>query len=372
MKKIIKILLIVLAIVLRLYFFDYETLDYINFLSKWIDFFRSNGGLLALKYSIGNYNIPYLYFLAIFSYLPIKDLYLIKLLSCVFDLLLALVVGKLSEKIDGNFDIAFFFTLFAPTVLINSAVWAQCDAIYVAFGLWFIYWALDDKPIFAMICAALSFGFKLQAVFILPVAIIFLIARKIKPIHFCIFPITYFFEILPAVLLGRPFKEAFLLYFNQANSVGDAPNYNAPSLTALTQSIPSSLLIVFAFISMLTIFAIAFAKRTDLNNKSILLLSILMITIIPFLLPHMHDRYFYASDVLSIALISALPLSFIPALLIQFASLICYIAYLKTYYIPIGRIYLTNDYGAIAVLISILIYISYLINIMHIQKQHIR
>ena len=73
----------------RLVFFDYETLDYINFLSRWAAYFRDYGGFLALRRQTGNYNIPYLYFLALFSYIPVKDLYLIKFLSVLFDVLLA-------------------------------------------------------------------------------------------------------------------------------------------------------------------------------------------------------------------------------------------------------------------------------------------
>ena len=42
------------------------------------------GGFAAVKLPIGNYNAPYLYFLAAISYLPIPDLYLIKLFSILF------------------------------------------------------------------------------------------------------------------------------------------------------------------------------------------------------------------------------------------------------------------------------------------------
>ena len=64
-------LLMALALGLRAAVLDYKTLDYINFLSRWVEFFRQYGGFRALKYPIGNYNIPYLYFLALFSVLPL-------------------------------------------------------------------------------------------------------------------------------------------------------------------------------------------------------------------------------------------------------------------------------------------------------------
>ena len=81
---------------------DYETLDYKDFLSQWVQYFRDNGGFAALSRQIGNYNIPYLYFLALFSYSGIDDLYLIKLLSIFFDVLLAwgcaLLLGRFTDS----------------------------------------------------------------------------------------------------------------------------------------------------------------------------------------------------------------------------------------------------------------------------------
>ena len=56
-------LLLIAFMGLRLAVFDYETLDYQNFLSRWVEFYRQNGGFAALDTPVGNYNIPYLYFL---------------------------------------------------------------------------------------------------------------------------------------------------------------------------------------------------------------------------------------------------------------------------------------------------------------------
>ena len=87
-KALIKCALILsLALLIRLCFFDRENTDYEWFLKVWIAFFRENGGLKGLGRSIGNYNVPYLFFLALFSYSTIRDLYLIKLLSVFFDLM---------------------------------------------------------------------------------------------------------------------------------------------------------------------------------------------------------------------------------------------------------------------------------------------
>ena len=46
-------LLLALAMGLRAAVFDYETLDYINFLARWVDFFRQWGNFRALRYPLG-------------------------------------------------------------------------------------------------------------------------------------------------------------------------------------------------------------------------------------------------------------------------------------------------------------------------------
>ena len=78
-----------LAFFLRARLLDHQSADYQRFLSQWAAAFRDGGGFAAVKLPIGNYNAPYLYFLAAISYLPIPDLYLIKLFSILFDVVLA-------------------------------------------------------------------------------------------------------------------------------------------------------------------------------------------------------------------------------------------------------------------------------------------
>lgn len=233
LSVVLSALLLGAAFGLRVWCLDYETLDYQNFLTVWLDFFRQNGGFSALRYPIGNYNIPYLYFLALFSYLPVKGLYLIKLLSILFDVLLAWAAMGIVRKLGGSGKVqlgCFFTVLFLPTVVLNGALWGQCDSIYVALALLSIYWALEDRPVLSMLAITLSFGFKLQAVFVMPVLAVLWMQKRFKLRHFALFPLFYVLLVLPAVLLGRPFVETLTLYFNQTGSIGSGLNYNSPSL----------------------------------------------------------------------------------------------------------------------------------------------
>ena len=96
-------------------------------ISVWAAFFRDNGGFAAIAQPIGNYNAPYLYFLAAISYLPVPDLYCIKLFSILFDVLLAWGGGRLARCLTGEGDarpyLAFFLLLLLPTPILNGAYW---------------------------------------------------------------------------------------------------------------------------------------------------------------------------------------------------------------------------------------------------------
>ena len=358
-KIIICVLLLALAMALRGHVFYYRTGDYNDFLSRWVEFYRQSGGFCALSQSVGNYNLPYLYFLAAFSYLDIPDLYLIKLLSVFFDIILAWGVARLVYVFKDNRNCvlaAFFVTLYLPTVYLNGALWGQCDSIYAAFAIWSIVFALSDRPVLSVISIALSFAFKLQAVFLMPVFLIYIFAKKIRWHHLLAFPATYVVTALPAVLCGRPFRDAILLYFNQAETVGNGLNYNSPSVFAfipwgkeVNEAVLTELGIVVAFLFLFLLFVYCYMRRSKLDNRTLLICSMIIVLAVPYLLPHMHDRYFFISDVLSVAVAFVLPGLIAVPLLVSFASLLGYHAYLRL------RFLLTMNYGAAALLIALII-----------------
>ena len=355
------VFLLLAAFGARAYVFGYETLDYQNFLTKWVDYFRNFGHFSALKNSVGNYNIPYLYFLAAFSYSSVRDLYLIKLLSTFFDVVLAwssmMLLGRFTRSVPAR--VACFFTVLClPTVFLNSAVWAQCDSTYAAMLVLGLYLALDDKPSLSMLCAVVAFGFKLQAIFMLPVYAVLWMAKKFKWYHFLLFPAGYVLLVLPAVLLGRPFWDTVTLYFSQTGSIGDALNYNSSSVFALFRqvddpSLASTTAIAAAFAYLLILLAVCFLNRDRLGDRAILGAAVLFAIGIPFLLPHMHDRYFFCADILTVILAFVSWRCSPAALLAQFASLLGYHAYLKM------RFLLPMRYGALALLAALTVSVAF-------------
>ncbi|MDR0936019.1 MAG: MBL fold metallo-hydrolase [Oscillospiraceae bacterium] len=338
-KRAVFALTLVCAFLLALRFaaFEYVTLDYEDFLKPWIQHFRDNGGLAALKGRIGNYNIPYLTLLALFSYLPVSDLYLIKLLSVVFDVVLAFAAARIVAvvKEDERYTVGTFIAVLAlPTVFLNGAVWGQCDSIYGAFALMAIGSALRGESRPAYVYAALSFGFKLQAVFIAPAMVVFLIARRIRWRDIWVFPAVYLLTISPAVIAGRDFVDVLTIYFSELGTAGQALNYNSPSIWAIFWQVSASAELEFVGIASAlflveALLLVSWLNRKRQTNGTLLIASALSVLGIPLLLPHMHDRYFYLFDVLSVALFALSPYWLLAALAGSFASILGYWAYLK-------------------------------------------
>ena len=68
---------------------------------------------------------------------------------------------------------------------------------------------------------------------------------------------------------------------------------------------------------------------------------------IPYLLPHMHERYFFTADVLTLLLACAAPEYLLLPALTQFGSLLGYYAYLN------WRFLLPMKYGAAALALAL-------------------
>ena len=86
-------------IYMRVALLSFPSRDYNVFLSKWLAEMREMKGVEPLVKKIGDYNMPYLYFLFIISKLNLNDLILIKWFSCIFDFLAAIFMMKIVPKL---------------------------------------------------------------------------------------------------------------------------------------------------------------------------------------------------------------------------------------------------------------------------------
>ena len=300
---------LVLALAVRFPMLSHQTYDYQDFLSPWVQFFRENGGFRALRQPLGDYNVPYLYFLAAFSYLPISELYLIKALSLAFDLLLAFTGARLARRVFGGpyaYPAVFSVLLLLPTVVLNGAYWGQCDSLYASLTLLALADALEDHPARSVIWLGIAFSFKLQTIFLIPLWCILWYSKRLKFRHLCLFPVSYFAAILPALLLGRPLLSILGVYFQQAGQYHDRLTLNAPSLFALipygtevNADLLAKLGIGAAFLLVLGLLTWLFFYRRRLTVQHILTAALILSIGVPLFLPYMHDRYFFLADTLS-------------------------------------------------------------------------
>ncbi|MBO7599707.1 MAG: hypothetical protein J6S95_00970, partial [Lachnospiraceae bacterium] len=90
--------MIFVGILLRVFLFEYVSGDYEIFLEPWTGVMERLG-FSSLKDGWYNYTGLYMYALFIIAKLPIYNLYGIKILSCIFDLLLALATAKAAKTL---------------------------------------------------------------------------------------------------------------------------------------------------------------------------------------------------------------------------------------------------------------------------------
>lgn len=332
-----------LAFFLRAVLLYYVADDYTIFLSQWVATFRENGGFKAIKLSIGNYNVPYLYFLAAISYLPIPDLYLIKLFSIFFDVVLAWGGLRLVRHFTGPRStrplICFCALLLLPTVVLNGSLWGQCDALYGALTLHALADALENRPKASAALLGVAFSFKLQTVFILPLWAVLWIARRTRFRDLLLFPAAYALTCLPALLLGKPLGDILGVYVGQTQEGAGTLNYNCASIfsmvpygTQLDEALWARVGILAAFALVLVLLVLAALFRDRLDDKALLLCGVVLTVGVPFLLPYMHDRYYFLADVLTVALACILPWNLPLAVLVQLASFSAYLTYLRMKY----------------------------------------
>lgn len=298
----------IMALFTRLCMIPFESHDYLDYLSRWFEYLKTHGGLLALKSYPGDYNAPYMTIMALLTYLPFKKIYLIKMISIIFDFGLAISACMLVRYIvSKNKDMYGFITyaivLFLPEVVINSAIWGQCDSGYTMFVILALLYLLKEKYTKSFIFLGLAFSLKLQFIFILPLFIVvYVIKKKFSILNFLIIPLVNLVLCIPAMIFGKSFKDILLVYFKQVYNFGGVSR-NFLNLYALISEDARILVYYGIFV---TIFVCLFMliyliyKRVNLTNKMILNLGLWFLVIVTFLLPSMHERYLFAGSVLSV------------------------------------------------------------------------
>lgn len=353
------VIISLLGFFIRYLGFDFISGDMNSFLIPWFYTSSTYGGIQSLGTAIGNYGILYQTFISLMTYIPIDCVYLYKMLSIIFDYLLAyycsIFICELTgaKKWQTSFNLIYATVLLLPTVVFNSAFWGQCDSIYTTFILLTLLYAYRKKYFKSFIFLGIAFAFKLQAIFIIPFMIcLYFYQQRFSICLFGVSLISFWLSGTVGYLFGRNLLDPFMIYFSQANT------YEKMYL-----NISSFWLIVGDDWQFLNRFAIFFTlllcgialyiillkkKRIDTSEQFINTATWFVWTCILFL-PAMHERYTYPLDILLILLVFIDRKYLKYAVLSILLSLITYGAYL------FGNIG-TNAYFAIANLIGWLHY----------------
>jgi Gpi18-like mannosyltransferase len=323
---------VILAVWLRLALSPMQTLDFVDFTGPWLAFIRANGSFRALQADFTNYTPAYLYLLviaeALVSWLP--DVLIIKLPALIFDIVAAALVYRLValRHPAGSAPLfAFLAVLFAPTVFLNSSFWGQADVIYTAGVLAALYFLFVGQERAGLIAFGLAFAFKLQAIFFAPVLLLLWLCGRISWRSFLWIPTVYLLSILPAWLAGRPLLDLLLIYTRQADfyralTMNAANIYQWLPDTLYDLLLPAGLL--WSVAAVLLVVAAVYKSRQPLTNGILLQLATFFAVLLPYLLPKMHDRYFFLADVLAIVYAFYFPRYVFLPVLVGLTSLLSY------------------------------------------------
>ena len=303
-KTILLISLILVSILIKYFFFSFESGDYKRFLLKWYNII-SEEGLSAIAGGLGNYNPPYLILLYLLTFLPGSAIVKIKMLSVVFDILMGLIGYLIVKKLTDSKHayLCWIVILFLPTVILNSSMWAQCDSIYTTFVLLSLYLLIKEKYSLSFLSLGIAFSFKLQFIFILPLyIIIYFVNKKFSIFNFLLIPLGNILMCLPVLFMGMPLLNCFTTYLEQTT---DYSVYLTRNLANIYTFLPNIKVIGYIlFIIMGLIFLgllIYFIKRKKkIEGKEIISIGLLGVLIATYFLPFMHERYMFMADILSV------------------------------------------------------------------------
>ena len=349
----------ILSVIIRFSLRHIVSLDVSNFLLPWFNIISQNG----LYEQVGDYNLLYQFLIWIMTKLPFEPLYSYKILSCLGDYLLAILAALLVREIDNNNQTwnsiwAYTAILLCPICFINSAAWAQCDALFTSFAVLGLYLLMKEQYNRALIALGISFAFKLHAVFILPVFLfVYYSRRHFSVLRFILVPVAMLSLSLPLVFWGRNPLETISVYFNQISSYPNmALNYpsfwtllcNTDDITQYVNLRFTAVLFTFSILAFIMVYWVQ--KNYSTAGKNLLIMAFILCYTCVLFLPSMHERYGFLYEMIAIILAVLIPKTFPLCLGLLLMSLRTYGSYL--FEIEVNLVYLS--------ILNLAIYVGYL------------
>ena len=187
----------------------------------------------------------------------------------------------------------------------------------------------------AMLATGIAISFKLQAVFVAPLVLAVLLAARGRWWTLAFLPFAYAAMMVPAWLAGRPARDLILLYVAQGEYFHDLAR-SVPNMWQVLRAVSPDLpygpgVLVGLTLAAGAVVLVAAAARGRLDDpRRVLLVALTGAMLVPYVLPKMHNRYFFLADVLSFAyaIVSPSRRATWIALLAQMASLLAYATFL--------------------------------------------
>lgn len=335
-------ILSVLALLPRLVMLPASNFDLVDHFLPWLDRIRTQGfwEALATPFSRYGYTPFYSYALGLANALfpaETDGKIVIKSVSILFDYLAAglmFVIARMRWPQGGAPVLAYGAVLFAPTVLLNSAWWGQSDIVFTSFLLACMAALLAQRPVLAMLAFAFACAIKLQAAWLGPFLFLLVLRGEIRWWSFALIPLVYIAVAVPALAAGRSLVEVLTIYLTQAGTQSSFA-FQAPNLLILLDYVAKQhigwlakvLVLVAAAASLWYASRGRLAGSRNLDGETLLVAALVSVMLVPSLLPHMHERYFFPADILSIALAVWIPRYWPVAVLVQFTSFLAYISW---------------------------------------------
>lgn len=304
------------AAIIRVSMFPVISEDMDVCLLSWYEQIAENG----LYEQVGNYNMVYQFLIWLMTKLPIPALYSYKILSCIFDYVLAAVCAWLIVTIDGenkpwNGIWTYIAVLLCPIVFINSGAWGQCDAIYCSFAVLGLIFLIKERYNCSLLFLGLSFAFKLQAAFILPIYLfVYFTRRKFSILRFLLIPLVMVVTALPLLFWGRSLSDMVLIYFEQTTTY-HAMAANYPSLwTIVCEAFDpyhyrylAIAALVFTVGVLAVVMVLWIRAEYHTNGINLLIMAFLLTYTCVLFLPSMHERYGFFYEMCAIVIAVLMP-----------------------------------------------------------------
>jgi Gpi18-like mannosyltransferase len=322
---------LLLGLGFRLAVWSHATSDANRYLKPWYAFAHEHGWK-ALGVGFTNYTPFYSYLLiAVTGFDGLAPpLLLVKAISFAFELASAVLAFRFVLTATGSrsrASAALAAAWIAPSVLYNGALWGQADSIWTFFIILSAYLFSTGRN--GVLPFATAFAIKAQGVFLGPFALGMVLRQRRSLLWFAAIPLVYLALALPTLAAGRPLRELLRIYADQAGTFHWL-SVNAASIWALAPRAPYALgiaagLIAATVAGLALVVLIGRSRRTDIEFNA--LAAGLSLLIMPLLLPKMHDRYFYAFEMLSIILACLNRRYLLVALVAQTSGVLSYVAF---------------------------------------------